>query len=686
VSQWYERAYRRVVVDMHITDHDPRFMSQFDPEQYVAMLRLARAQSAVVYAHSHVGLCYFPTKLGPMHTGLGGRDAFGEVVALCRREGIAVVAYLSAVYDTQAYREHPDWRITDSHGNEAGANSRYGICCPNAPYRDYIAGLAREVCEGYEVDGVRFDMTFWPRVCYCRHCAERFAREVGGELPRTIHWHDPTWVRFQRKREEWLTDFAGHLTAAVKRVNPAISVEHQASTYGAPWTLGVTHHLAAQCDFLQGDFYGDALQGSFVRKLFQGLSPHLPFGFETCISVDLGNYTTLKSEELLRAKASASLADGGAFVFIDSLDPAGTLNPAAYRRMGGVFGTVAPYEQHLGGTPVQDVAAYFSTESKCDFADNGKQIDGPGLSGALPHVEAAVGACKGLLDHHLPFGVITAASLGSLSRYRVVVLPNVLMMSAEEAAAFREYVRAGGCLYASKHTSLTTTDGQRQADFLLADVFGVCHASETPEGFTYLVPEAGEEALLPEYTAAHPAGLAGTQTIVRPGAASQVLSRIALPYTDPGDQLHFASIHNNPPGRYTEHPAIVLHRFGEGQCIYAAGDLERHEPHRDLFIRLLRRLCDTFSCEVEAPRCVECTVFRQDDRGRYVIALVNFQKELPNVPVEGVRVRLRVPGQEAKRLVLLPDGVEVPLQREDDHVSFEAPRLDTLLMFALETG
>ena len=40
-----------------------------------------------------------------------------------------------------------------------------------------------------------------------------------------------------------------------------MSIEHQASTYTAGWRLGVTHALAAQNDFLQGDFYGDALQG-----------------------------------------------------------------------------------------------------------------------------------------------------------------------------------------------------------------------------------------------------------------------------------------------------------------------------------------------------------------------------------------------------------------------------------------
>ena len=109
--QWYEKAYRRNVIDMHITDWDERFLSEFDAEKYVEMLVLSQAQSAVVYGHSHVGYCYYPTKVGHMHRGLKGRNIFGEVVDACHRNGIAVVAYYSLIYDDWAYRQNPDWRI-----------------------------------------------------------------------------------------------------------------------------------------------------------------------------------------------------------------------------------------------------------------------------------------------------------------------------------------------------------------------------------------------------------------------------------------------------------------------------------------------------------------------------------------------------------------------------------------------
>jgi hypothetical protein len=42
--------------------------------------------------------------------------------------------------------------------------------------------------------------------------------------------------------------------------------------------------------------------------------------------------------------------------------------------MGQIEETGA-YEKYLGGKPCQEVGIYLSTESKCDFADNGKSLD-----------------------------------------------------------------------------------------------------------------------------------------------------------------------------------------------------------------------------------------------------------------------------------------------------------------------
>ncbi len=683
-AKWYEKAYRRNVIDMHITDWDERFLSQFDARNYVEMLRECQAQSAVVYAHSHVGHCYYPTLVGHMHRGLKGRNILGEVIDLCHANDIAVVVYFSLIYDDWAYRHHPDWRITLANGEGAAEHSRYGVCCPNSPYRDYARAHAEEICRLFDFEGLRFDMTFWPAVCYCAHCQKRFAEVVGGELPRVIHWEDPRWVAFQRKREQWLAEFAAHMTTAVKRIKPNATVEHQASTYPLGWRFGVTARLVPQNDFLQGDFYGDALQGSFVRKLFYNLSPSRPYGFETSSAVSLNNHTALKPIELLRAKAHACLADGGAFIFIDAIDPVGTLNRAVYERMGSVFAETKAYEPFLGGELCQDVGVYLSMESKFDLADNGKGVDDPQLSAKTPHVEAAVSVCKALIDAHIPYGVVTRRNLKDLSRHQVLVLPNLLMLDEEEADAFRAYVRGGGALYASRATSLVTADGVRHKDFTLGDLFGVTYMGGTPEGFTYIAPAAGAEKLFPGYSGKYPLGLPSTQMIVQARSGAEVLGWMVLPYTNPADPSRYASIHSNPPGVLTENPGVVLNRFGAGKALYVTTDLERYDTCHSTFVALIRALAKPFSFAADAPKAVEITVFHQADRKRFLLCLINFQKELPNIPVEGIRVRLRMDSRSVKRVLILPAEKDLEYTVGEGYTEFTAPRVETFAMCAVD--
>ncbi|MHB9032805.1 MAG: alpha-L-fucosidase [Anaerolineae bacterium] len=684
MAKWYQHSFRRNLIDMHITDWDERFLSEFDPQAYVDTVCSAQADAAMVYAHSHVGNCYYPTQVGHQHASLHGRDIFGEVVNGFHQRSLDVIAYFSLIYDDYNYRRNADWRMVLASGEGAAEKNRYGICCPNSPYRDYAAAHVRELCTRYKFEGIFLDMTFWPVVCYCPHCQKRFMQEQGKSLPRIINWEDPTWVAFQRSREAWLVEFARYITETIRQVAPEVSIQHQASTYTLPWRFGVTDRLALENDYLGGDFYGDALQGSVVRKLFHNMSPNLPQEFMTSFSTNLQNHTAKKSKELLQAKASACLADGAAFLFIDAIDPVGTVNPATYARMSSVFDQTKPYEAFIGGAQVQDVAIYLNTEAKFDPADNGKTVDDPGLSHHLPHVDAVVSVARTLKENHIPFGVITRNSLPDLQRFRLIILADMPALSQAEAEAFRAYVQAGGNLYASRYASLLDNKGIRHADFALSDVFGVSYVGETRESFTYIAPTADAGDLLSGYSAKWPLGLDRSQVMLRAHQGAQVLGTLVLPYTLPNDFRRFASIHSNPPGIATGYPAMVLNNFGTGRAFYSALTLESAEMHQDIFANIVRLLGAPFGITAEAPKAVEMTTYHQADRKRYIISLVNFQNELPNIPVEGIKVKLAIGSPGVKQLLLLPAAESWPYTVSDGYVEFTAPRLETLVMLALD--
>ena len=505
-----------------------------------------------------------------------------------------------------------------------------------------------------------------------------------------VNWQDPKWVKFQRKREEWLEEFGSLVTSTVKKIQPEVSVEYNWDFYGVnwfDWRVGVTERLAKQNEYLGGDFYVDSLQQSFFCKALASLTENMPFEYMTSRCPGLKDHTTMKTKELLEAQVYSALANNGAFLFIDAIDPVGTLNKDVYKQMGEIFRETRKYEKYLGGKPCQDIGIYFSFESNINLPDNGKKV--ARASHEIPYVEAAFCLTQSLLDSHIPFGVISKKNLKDLSSYQVIILPNILMMDEEEIEALKEFVASGGSIYASKYTSLVTKDGQRQNDFLLSDLLGVSYLGETKEEVTYISPnEEGKDILLP-YSAKYPVTIGGSQTKVEAKKGTRVLATLTLPYTDPKDPTHFASIHSNPPGIATEYPSIVFNKYGKGKVLYVAAELEavKHKPQRLIFVNLIRMLSQKpFFFEADAPESVEVTLFHQKDKRRYLISLLNYQAKLPNIPVEGIKLRIRLDGKEPKKLMRLPEEKELAYENKGDYVEFTVPRLETFLMFALDYG
>jgi len=703
---WFTHAYRRAVIDMHIPDWDPAFLSKFDPNRYADMLVKSHAQSIVCYCQSHVGLFNYPTKVGRQHQAFAGRNIMQEMIDACHKRDIAVQLYTSLIFDRTAADDHPEWRMRTWDGKIQGEGGRHGVLCINSPYREYVRSFVTEISQNFNFEGIRFDMTFWPWLCFCEHCQKRFDAEVGGEIPKTINWFDEKWVAFQRRRESWLVEFAKIATDTVREHRPSATVEHQASTFPLNWMFGVTAPLAAQNDFLQGDFYGDALQGSFVRKLLENLTPKRPFGYETSFSVSLADHTARKSTALLEAKASAAIADHAAFIFIDAIDPVGTVNPNPHERMGQVFEKLMPYYDQLGGERVRDIAIYYSPESKLSFFGNGKPVASPDTSDT--HTSASMQAARRILEAHLPLGVVTKQSLlewqaaykglpedergdafdkdelPGLKGVRVLVLASVNMLDADESDAIRDWVRMGGRLYASAGTSIVDTRGRVNKDFQLADVFGVSlvepYWSDRPR---FLAPTQAGSKLFIDFDADYPAFCTQFGPKIKVRSDAHVLATTTLPWPAPKPS-QFASIHSNPPWTKTEEPELVRNSFGRGQVIFSASPIEMVETLGDTFTQLVKSLLPTPHFAVEAPKCVEVTLFEQPDRNRAVLALVNFQKELPNIPINGINVVLR-PGRTTSRIVQLPSGTEMKRSlREDGTVSFASPKLETLQMFAIE--
>jgi len=688
-SQWPGQVYRRLLVDTHVPDWDPMLLSRFDPADYVATIAAAGFQSLMQYAISCAGLCLWRTKIGTMHRGMKGRDYFGEVMDQCRRHGLHRVAYFHVVWDNHACEMHPEWRFQPEEGEDAYLQERYGYTCPNTPYRDYALSLARELVSNYDFEGIFNDMIIWPGVCYCPHCTARFRREHNAEPPRIVDWDDPAWRAFQAARERWLFEFADEFTKAVKQVRP-ILVEHQFATIFSDWRSGVPLRMGTDaCDSVGGDFYGGPGEFSLACKAFSALNRVRPFEFMTSRTNDLRDFVTIKPIDEWRTESFVPTIHSGAALTIDAINPDGTLNHEVYKYLATLNAERAPYEPYLGGSLMGDVAIYYDKESMYNPGEKGIRVDQLKSLGKIPHFEGVLGAARILREAHIPYGVVTNATLDQLRDFRAVIVPNVLEMTAEQATAFKNFVDRGGVLYASGPSSLDRFDagGPR---FLLEGVLGVRYKGKMGTRVTYLT--AKDEGMKKLIWPQREMIFEGRMVQVEALPPAEVLATVTLPYVDPETihviGSHFAQIISDPPAENPgTDPGLVIHEYGRGKAVWVAAPMESggNAINGRLVVWVLKRVLSGPShFEVETHPSVEMTLYHQPEKRRLLAGLLNMQRDLPPVPV-GAVVRVHVPeGRRTTRVVKVPDGRVIEFEKAGPYVQFRLEPFPVISMALVE--
>lgn len=677
---WYEKSFRRHLCDMHIDDWDPSFLSKFDPEVYVNNLKTAGVQSAMLYFQSHVGLCYYPTESGKIHNGFVGReDAMRRLVELCRASGIAVTGYYSLIYNTWAHDNHPSWRMLTENGiskrcelggeieemgfTGSGKVARYGFCCPNNP--DYLAFTEkqiREMASYFEVDGMFYDMLFWPHLCYCEHCRARWEREVGGAMPTHEDWTDERWLLHMRKRREWMGEFAQWVTDLTKSLFGEISVEHNVAKSALQnGKDGNAEEVIAACDYAGGDLYNGIYGQSFACKFYRSITRHQPFEymFSRCAPA-LSAHTQIKSKNIMESAAFLTAAHHGATLVIDAIDPVGTMDERVYRQLGEVFSEVAPYEAYLRGEAIADVGIYYSLKSR--FNAHGERYTNH--LGCLNTVETMSRA-------HVLCDI--TGGFSDLDRYSCIVAPALTEEDACDVDRLIEYVRNGGNLYISGGDCKT----------LLRAFFGAQITGRTEENVVYIAPREPLLSSFSYFNGDYPMNFDGTSPITKGFADEEVLATLTLPYTRQGIQK-FASIHSNPPGIKTEIPVIACKKYGKGRVLWSALPIECAEIY-DTREVLLNLLCDRLGVRptvtTDAAEDIELTAYR-DERALLLHAvLLNTQHHARRV--ERFEITCRT-DRTPTRVLRLPDGKTVDFNYRDGVLRFAVENMKIFETYRIE--
>ncbi|MBQ9543590.1 MAG: beta-galactosidase trimerization domain-containing protein [Clostridia bacterium] len=640
MKDWFYHSAVRSLVDMHIPNGDG-YMDSFDPAVFAENMKRSGATAAYVDACSCLGLCYYPTDVGLRHRA-AERDIFGKTVEECRKRGLAVIAKTNT-WSTGQSDLHPEWDVVGADGKRRRDKSRFGCpCINNDDFVALVCAHVKELVQRYSPDGVWIDMIgISAPVCFCESCRKKF----GKPLPETIDPDDPNFFEYLRFKADSVAKYLEAVRAAAKEADPDVTVAFQTAAARHPLKYGLNDDRCySLSDYLAGDFYTDRAGVNTVCRMLYKLSDRLPFEFMTSRCVSLERHTMNKNLSELITQAFASMMYKGSFLFIDAVDPAGTLNADFYSMIPEIKKNLSKYEKYVDYSerPVREVAVYtnyLSWLSPDDFYKPVSKMDGFYLYDRVSTLGTA------LSEKHIDFDILGEKNLGELKNYKVVILPGLTFISEKEAEALKDYAAQGGAVYASGMTSLRNENGETDGNFILSDLFGVKREGDFGISPGYLAPAGAEDALFGSHTAKYPHQLDEKLQKVVPVSEGKVLATVTLPVGDSSDRLVFSSAISDPPMVPTNYPAIFLNEYGKGKVIYSAGRIENDslEESKELFAALIKKLVGKRRVTLDAPSCVDYTVYEKGDILK--LHLLNHQSLCPPVRINEVKATLDLGGK-----------------------------------------
>ncbi len=675
------RPRRKVHLDFHNSQHEPRVGFGFDADEFIATLKASSIDSIVVFAKDMHGYFYYPSEHGPVHPGLEGRDLMGEQVAACRAAGIKVYTYYCVTWDNYLAEHHPEWlcftRERETYLPAFDDTPRWtALCLSNEDYVQLMLDHTREILERCTPDGVWYDMPMPnPQVeCFCHNCLEAL-RSQG---------KDPLDIRAQRERmQALLVDWMRRSKELIDEIAPGVELEQNNQTRlglaeRAPYLYNVDIEALPSGEWGWGYF---PVNARYVRSL--GLPATGMTGRFMLTWADFGG---LKSTNELVLETAWIAATGSAVVIGDQAPPSARLDRAVYRHIGEAYRRLEQIDDVLeGAVGVAEAALYVSGLQLADYARTERH-------GTHAISDGASGAGKLLVEYGVQYDVVEAGT-ADLSRYRLVVVAEGDELTPAATAELQAFVDGGGILIHSALPGTTLEEAPWLRDL------GVTAAEPSPFTPAYLriSPEFGDDHDAFEF-ALYDGADRWTWTADGSARAAAVLGEPLFQRSPE----HYTSHHQSPVATITDLPTILV---GERVAAFAFPIASGYYVHAywiyaELFRRVLDAVYPDRIVRSGGPRSLELGVTHQAASPahpeRWMLHAVNFagvtrrgrdHTDYYNevVPQSGVEVSLGLPGTIA-RVYDARTGEDVAAHADGDRIVVTLPRVEIHEVVVLEAA
>ncbi|MFO7290262.1 MAG: beta-galactosidase trimerization domain-containing protein [Bacillota bacterium] len=664
----------------------PEALEQFDVgAQVEAITRLGFSAQHIEVTDVTVGeagIAFFDSK----HARLNRRDLLKEYRKHHGRRGSWDIVYFNVHWlSGELMPLHPEWFQRDGRGGiipiPYGSG---GYSCINSPFRDWAMEMIREIGM-YGVKGIFLDgPVFSPKGCYCDACRAGFKGQHGLEYAPEQMKDPLVFHKVLTFKQESIARFVRDVRKSLKSVNPDAVLYMNGLPLG-PGTCGRDNRLVAP--------WQDALlaEGGFLSGDLRDLPVWKPAATAKWLETQAEGKPTIVAvagrhgpwnRYLLPAAetwiAYALSVANGAHVWYGIYDA--NRDDPRMNTVREINRLLSAHSDCLAQTAsVARVALVWSLKNANFYQTTAEQLDFVEGKAVLEHrmKSDARRAFNGWFEvlsrsHHL-FDVIDDHCLerGGLSRYELVILPNVACMGEKECRSIRDYVAEGGNVIATYDTALWDAWGRPRETHPLKEVFGI---SETE----------GAEYLRCDHVALEPSPLTGgiDQSLI----PAPHLHIKVVPAPGARAHMHFrkkqpSSYCDLPPK--TDHPFLLKNRFGKGTALLFTGNIDAmYETYRfPEHGRLMRNAVDGLSRrDVRMDEESTSLIVNVREKGnRRILHLVNCPHDVGR-PIERVKelrdVRISVhTGRRPRSIRTIRGECDLSFSYAEGWVSFQVPEV-----------
>lgn len=426
--------FRQVHLDFHTSEHIEDIGKKFDKKQFQTALKKGHINSITLFSKCHHGWAYHPSKANEIHPHLDF-DLLGAQIQAAHEIGVKTPIYLSAGLDEKMAHRHPEWLVRNLDESTTWAKDftepGYHKMCMSSPYLDYLVKQIEEVCKNYDADGIFLDIA-GVQPCYCQNCiAER--EELG------LNPYDENDVL--KHAETVYKRYAEKTRAAVDKYKPNLPLFHNGGhiRQGRRDLVNYNTHLELESLPTGGWGYDHF---PFSARYCQGLGVDY-LGMTGKFHGSWGEFGGFKHPNALRFEVALAAANGAKCSVGDQLSPSGEMDMVTYDLIGSAYSELEEKEEWLDNVESVADIVIISPEAYVGDLSTGQmtKVDDSGS-----------GVCRIMLEGKYLFDVIDFES--DLSKYKVIILPDVIRTDIDFAKRLREFCDCGGKVLATGKSAL----------------------------------------------------------------------------------------------------------------------------------------------------------------------------------------------------------------------------------------